>query len=240
MPVLVKLNQYQISGTCNHRLQSIMKCNEALSIVKRDEGIERNRTYCDTRFFEVKTHGKGLPHEDVGVVTGLERPFQFFQLPRAEVGPRPPPLTRRVIQIRIYCTSNKHPSVVNDSVARITSDCWVATWACSLNSSCVHLECGLFCSSDFPFWWSNKICEPFDMIYPINYGSVHPGCKLKKFCSVSTVTCFFIQILERSQHMIGLIWSNGLVSLADLSVSIVRYLGRSFRWNIILPSLALR
>jgi hypothetical protein len=34
-------------------------------------------------------------------MTGLERPFQFLQLPRAEVGARSATFTARIVQIRI-------------------------------------------------------------------------------------------------------------------------------------------
>lgn len=63
-------------------------------------------TYSNSRFLEVQPHGKSLSHEDIGVMTGLERSFQLFQLPSAEVGSRATAFARWIIQIGI-CKSQK-------------------------------------------------------------------------------------------------------------------------------------
>lgn len=43
--------------------------------------------YLDSGLDEVQSEGQGFPHEDVGVVGGLEGLLQLLQLPAAVVGP---------------------------------------------------------------------------------------------------------------------------------------------------------
>ncbi|GIY71231.1 hypothetical protein CEXT_62991 [Caerostris extrusa] len=72
---------------------------------------------------EVQPHGQGLPHEDVGVVRGLEGLLQLLQLPPVEVGPRPPPLalaaasrTGVVLAVRVSCNTKQNNDVTTTTM----------------------------------------------------------------------------------------------------------------------------
>lgn len=66
-----------------HLFQILIKHNKKFGI--KFLQLLNNHTYSHSAFLEVQPHRQRFPHEDVGVVTGEESPFQFFQLPTVKV-----------------------------------------------------------------------------------------------------------------------------------------------------------
>lgn len=62
-------------------------------------------TYRDSTFFEIQSHCKGFPHEDIGIVAGHKRPFKFFQLPAVEIGAASSSLWRGALRIRFIAAA---------------------------------------------------------------------------------------------------------------------------------------
>ncbi len=59
------------------------------TVREKMRGESFSNPYRYSGFLQVELKSHGLPHEDIGVVTGLKHALELFKLPLREVGPVP-------------------------------------------------------------------------------------------------------------------------------------------------------